>query len=82
MDMLLIKTLMNDGKLSNSPTLSWLSLWRLFLRPLERFFGRYVIQKGYRDGTHGLVLALLIALNYFIRELKLWETNLRNRNKR
>ena len=49
------------------------SLGKLFFQPLERFFGRYIIKKGYRDGFHGFVLATLIGMNYFIRYLKLWE---------
>lgn len=49
------------------------SLLRLFLVPAERFFGRYVRHQGFRDGLHGFVLASLIALNYFLRYLKLWE---------
>lgn len=49
------------------------SLAKLFLQPLERFFGRYVAQGGWRDGFHGFALASLIGLNYFLRHLKLWE---------
>ncbi len=53
------------------------SLLKLFLQPLERFFGRYVRHGGWRDGLHGFVLASLIGLNYFIRHLKLWERRYR-----
>lgn len=56
------------------------SLSKLFLVPLERFFGRYVRHRGYRDGMHGFVLAALIGLNYFIRYLKVWEQELRMRD--
>lgn len=54
-------------------------LHKLLLVPLERFFGRYVRHRGYRDGLHGFVLASLIALNYFLRHLKLWELHFRGR---
>ncbi len=56
------------------------SLIKLFLVPLERFFGRYVRHRGYRDGMHGFVLAALIGLNYFIRYLKVWEKEFRLKN--
>jgi glycosyltransferase involved in cell wall biosynthesis len=55
------------------------SWWALFTNPIERAFGRYVIHRGYRDGAHGLVLALLVGLNYFLRHLKLWEIEYRAR---
>ena len=48
-------------------------LYKLFFSPLERFFGRFVINKGYKDGFHGFVAAALISMNYFLRHLKLWE---------
>jgi glycosyltransferase involved in cell wall biosynthesis len=49
------------------------SMMKLFFQPIERFVGRYVIHKGYRDGLHGFVIAALIGMNYFMRYLKLWE---------
>lgn len=49
------------------------SLFRLFFQPLERFLGRYVGHRGYRDGMHGFVLAALIGMNYFMRYIKVWE---------
>ncbi|HWP34185.1 MAG TPA: glycosyltransferase family 2 protein, partial [Thermodesulfobacteriota bacterium] len=55
------------------------SWWALFLTPLERAFGRYVLHGGFRDGAHGLVLALLIGLGYVLRALKLWELEERAR---
>jgi len=47
--------------------------YKLFLVPLERFFGRFVRHAGFRDGFHGFVAAAMIGLNYFLRYLKLWE---------
>lgn len=49
------------------------SLFKLFVQPLERFLGRYLGHKGYRDGMHGFILALLVGANYFMRHVKLWE---------
>jgi glycosyltransferase involved in cell wall biosynthesis len=54
-------------------------LHKLFLVPAERFLGRYVRHRGYRDGFHGFALAALIGLNYFLRHLKLWELHYRRR---
>jgi len=56
------------------------SLLKLFFQPMERFLGRYIIHKGYRDGFHGFVIASLIGLNYFMRYLKLWEKEYRTRS--
>ena len=47
--------------------------WKLFFKPVERFFGRYVVNGGFKDGFHGFVAAYMISLNYFLRYLKLWE---------
>lgn len=55
------------------------SMAKLVFQPLERFFGRFVIHKGYRDGMHGFVIASLIGLNYFLRYVKLWELYYKNR---
>ncbi|GAB4299986.1 MAG: glycosyltransferase family 2 protein [Desulfuromonadia bacterium] len=52
------------------------SFMRLIFQPIERFIGRYVVHRGYRDGMHGFVLAFLVALNYVMRQLKLWEKGL------
>ena len=49
------------------------SMFRLFFQPLERFFARFIVHKGYRDGFPGLVLAFMIAFNYVLIYLKLWE---------
>ena len=32
------------------------SLWRAVFKPLERFFGRFVKHRGYRDGIHGFFI--------------------------
>lgn len=57
------------------------SLFKLFLQPMERFLGRYVGHKGYRDGMHGFILALLVGTNYFMRHIKLWEKHYGHRSK-
>lgn len=57
------------------------SLIKLFTQPFERFFSRFIVYKGYKDGFHGFVFALLIALNYFIRQLKIWEMEYKKNKK-
>jgi glycosyltransferase involved in cell wall biosynthesis len=57
------------------------SLLRALFKPWERFFGRFIRHRGYRDGIHGLFLAAIIAFNYFLRELKLYEQSYREKHK-
>ena len=45
----------------------------LISKPLGEFLGRFFANKGYIDGLHGLVLALLQAFSYLVMYLKLWE---------
>lgn len=49
------------------------SFWTLFFKPWERFFGRFIKNKGYKDGIHGLYMAAVVAINYFLREMKIFE---------
>jgi len=47
----------------------------LFLRPLWRFFRMYVVQGGFLDGRHGLVLCSLQAWGVFLKWSRVWEWN-------
>lgn len=49
------------------------NLWKALFKPLERFFGRYIRHRGYRDGVHGFYMAVVIAFNYFLQEFKFYE---------
>jgi glycosyltransferase involved in cell wall biosynthesis len=49
------------------------SLLRLLLAPPARFLNVYVRHQGFRDGLHGLAIAILMAVYAAIVELKLWE---------
>ncbi len=49
------------------------SLMKALFKPLERFVGRYVRHRGYRDGVHGFYMAAIIAFNYFLQEFKFYE---------
>lgn len=44
----------------------------IVLYPLAKFLKSYVIQRGFLDGVHGLVIALLMALHSFLVRGKLW----------
>ncbi len=46
---------------------------RLFVAPARRFVGRFIVRRGFRDGTVGLVLAVLLALDDLFVELHMWD---------
>tara|TARA_B100000579_G_scaffold368477_1_gene329397 strand:- start:861 stop:1442 length:582 start_codon:yes stop_codon:yes gene_type:complete len=48
------------------------------LKPVIRFFRRYILKGGFRDGLPGLFCSLFDSLNYFVRYFKLWEMNKQN----
>jgi glycosyltransferase involved in cell wall biosynthesis len=49
------------------------SLGKALCKPIERFFGRFIRHKGYKDGLHGFYMAAVIAFNYFLQEFKFYE---------
>ncbi len=49
------------------------SLMKALCKPLERFYGRFIRHKGYKDGMHGFYMASVIAFNYFLQEFKFYE---------
>lgn len=57
------------------------SLAKALFKPLERFFGRYIKHKGYKDGIHGFYMAVVIAFNYFLQEFKFYERLYHSQNK-
>jgi glycosyltransferase involved in cell wall biosynthesis len=48
-------------------------------RPFWRFLRTYVLQLGFLDGLHGLVLCMLQAFGVFLKYARLWEYRLRTR---
>ncbi|HZI64454.1 MAG TPA: glycosyltransferase family 2 protein [Thermoanaerobaculia bacterium] len=48
-------------------------------RPAWRFFRMYVVQAGFLDGLHGLVLCALQAFGVFLKYARLWEYQIRAR---
>jgi glycosyltransferase involved in cell wall biosynthesis len=48
--------------------------WRRLLRPpVQRFYGVYWVERGYRDGIRGLLWALLCSVNELFIHALLWE---------
>ncbi len=45
----------------------------LLLRPGLRFLKGYVMRRGFRDGTRGLLIAVLSSYGVFVKYAKLWE---------
>jgi glycosyltransferase involved in cell wall biosynthesis len=56
------------------------SLFRLVGVPVAMFLRRYVRQQGFRDGFHGFLMSLLMAVYYFLVYAKIWEST-RSRDK-
>lgn len=48
-------------------------VWDFVLRPLGRFVGMYVLERGFLDGARGFLLAALYAYYVLIRCAKMWE---------
>jgi glycosyltransferase involved in cell wall biosynthesis len=45
----------------------------LIVKPLATFVKMYILKSGFRDGIHGLILALLSAFHTLCKYAKLWE---------
>src|SRR5690349_16764547 len=59
-----------ENILKKGEKLNWVDALRL---PLHDFLKTYFLQKGYKDGLHGLVLSLLQAFYMIIVFAKVWE---------
>ncbi|MFQ5911993.1 MAG: glycosyltransferase family 2 protein [Nitrospinota bacterium] len=53
-------------------SISWLDL---LLRPFGRFLSMYLLRRGFLDGRHGFLLALLYSYYIFLRSAKAWVTS-------
>ncbi len=51
----------------------------LILHPLSHFLRIFISRKGYKDGFHGFVLALLDANYAMLMYAKLWEYRMRQK---
>jgi len=49
-------------------------IWKdLITKPAQEFLGRFFAGEGYKDGLHGLALALLQAFSEIVLYIKLWQ---------
>ncbi|HMP72981.1 MAG TPA: glycosyltransferase family 2 protein [Kiritimatiellia bacterium] len=57
--------------------------WMDFLlRPKIRFFKGYVVKRGFLDGFHGLLIALVSSFGVYVKYAKLWELAFQQRQVR
>ena len=65
-----------SNKLKDTPDI--VVRWHhLLLNPLSHFLRMFISRKGYKDGFHGFVLALLDATYAMLMYAKLWEYRMR-----
>ncbi len=53
---------------------------KLFLMPGVYGLKKFILQKGFKDGLHGVLIAILTKLTIFLMYVKVWEIQ-RNKNK-
>ncbi|NIM04649.1 MAG: glycosyltransferase family 2 protein, partial [Armatimonadetes bacterium] len=49
------------------------TFFRLLFHPLGRFLRMFVLQRGFLDGMHGLVVCTLAACYVALQDARLWE---------
>lgn len=49
------------------------NVFKILLAPPKVFIYRYILRQGFRDGTYGLIVALLMSFYAFINHAKTWE---------
>ena len=57
------------------------SVWKMLFSPPIGFARKYIFQQGFRDGTRGLVIAIMHGCYSFIKHAKLWELELNQKAK-
>ncbi len=55
--------------------------WDLLTHPVSAFFNKFIALRGYRDGMHGFVLALITAMVKMALYMKIWELQIREKNR-
>lgn len=48
------------------------TFWKILFYPPAKFIQNYIVLKGYRDGIHGFVMAVLMSLHSFLSWCYLW----------
>jgi glycosyltransferase involved in cell wall biosynthesis len=59
----------------NYPFNFWNHCRYFLIKPLSRFFRRFFLKGGFRDGVPGFFCAFFDAVNIMVRYFKLWELN-------
>lgn len=49
------------------------SVWQIIGYPVAKFIRNYVIKSGYKDGTPGMIVALMMSFHSFLTRSKLWQ---------
>lgn len=55
------------------------SMRHLALNPVAGFFKKFLLQQGFRDGTHGFMISAIYAYYTFLKYSKLWELEMKGR---
>ena len=66
------------NKLKENPSVE-VGPFKIIISPFSHFFRKYISQKGYKDGLHGFVLAVLGGIYTFALYAKLWEYRYRQK---
>ena len=56
-------------------------LYNIITRPLYRFFRDYILKRGFLDGIPGLIIVASTMYYVFMKHAKLWEIEMKERNK-
>ena len=65
-----------SNKLKENARIGWT---KIVLSPLSHFLRKYFSNKGYKDGVHGFILAVLGSIYTLALYTKLWEYQMRNK---
>jgi len=55
------------------------SVFKIVFSPLSTFIQSYILKRGFLDGLHGFILAIMHAYAAFARYVKLWELSVANK---
>lgn len=54
--------------------------YHFFVHPFSAFMRQYIVKKGFRDGIHGLILAMITSVVKFAMYVKIWELQHNEKN--
>ncbi len=74
----LYTTLAASEKSKSQKTVAW---YHLVCNPFVIFFKTYIIKKGYRDGTRGVIFAVFASMYTFVKYTKLLESQIADESK-